>query len=101
MPVQPTAYSILELAIVSKGSSLGDTFASSLAVAQAAEAQGYTRFWLAEHHNSARVGSSSPPILIGHVAAGFLHQAGNFRLRHSPDKMQPGCACGEIVVRLR
>lgn len=70
MLTHPTAYSILELAIVSKGSSLGDTFASSLAVAQAAEKQGYTRFWLAEHHNSASVGSSSPPILIGHIAGG-------------------------------
>lgn len=67
---RPTAYSILELAIVSQGSSLGETFANSLAIAQAAEAQGYTRFWLAEHHNTASVGSNSPPVLIGHIAGG-------------------------------
>jgi luciferase family oxidoreductase group 1 len=70
MSTQPTAYSILELAVVSQGDTVADTFANALAVAQAAEAEGYTRFWLAEHHNSASVGSSSPPILIGHVAGG-------------------------------
>lgn len=88
MLTHPTAYSILELAIVSKGSSLGDTFASSLAVAQAAEKQGYTRFWLAEHHNSASVGSSSPPILIGHVAGGTktlrIGSGGVMLPNHSP-----------------
>jgi luciferase family oxidoreductase group 1 len=70
MNARPTAYSILELAVVSKGNSFAETFANALSLAQTAEAEGYTRFWLAEHHNSVSVGSSSPPVLIGHIAAG-------------------------------
>ncbi|TXF87058.1 LLM class flavin-dependent oxidoreductase [Neolewinella aurantiaca] len=67
---QAIAYSILELAVVSKGDPVSTTFANSLALAQAAEAAGYKRFWLAEHHNTASVGSNSPPVLIGHIAGG-------------------------------
>jgi luciferase family oxidoreductase group 1 len=70
MPTRPVAYSLLELAIVSKGRSLPETFQNMLSLAQKAEASGYKRFWLAEHHNTVSVGSSSPPVLISHVAAG-------------------------------
>jgi luciferase family oxidoreductase group 1 len=70
MPAQPTAFSILELAIVSQGNSLPETFQNMLSLAQSAEALGYKRFWLAEHHNTVSVGSCAPPVLIGHVAAG-------------------------------
>ncbi|WP_273446281.1 LLM class flavin-dependent oxidoreductase [Neolewinella agarilytica] len=70
MNSRPTVYSILELAIVAQGNSMSETFANTLSLAQRAESLGYERFWLAEHHNSDSVGSSSPPVLIGHVAAG-------------------------------
>ncbi len=65
-----TAYSILDLAIVSKGKSLLDTFDHSLALAQVADAASYKRFWLAEHHNSDAIGSSATSILIGKIAEG-------------------------------
>lgn len=65
-----TVYSILELAIVSKGNSLKDTFDNALHLAQQAEAFGYKRFWLAEHHNAVNIGSSATSILIGFVAQG-------------------------------
>ncbi|MGJ8714251.1 MAG: LLM class flavin-dependent oxidoreductase [Maribacter stanieri] len=61
-------YSILDLAIVSQGTTLKDTFDHSVALAQAAEQAGYTRFWLAEHHNSVAIGSSATSILIGKIA---------------------------------
>ncbi len=61
-------YSILDLAIVSEGTTLKDTFDHSVALAQAAEESGYTRFWLAEHHNSIAIGSSATSILIGKIA---------------------------------
>jgi luciferase family oxidoreductase group 1 len=64
----PVAYSILDLAIVSQGTTLQQTLHNSLALAQAAEVHGYTRFWLAEHHNSDNIGSNAPAILIGYVA---------------------------------
>ena len=65
-----TKYSILDLAIVSQGKSLSDTFEHTLNLAQLADKEGYTRYWLAEHHNSVAIGSSSPPILIGKLAEG-------------------------------
>lgn len=68
--MKQTAYSILDLAIVSKGKTLRETLDHSLALAQAAETAGYTRFWLAEHHNSDAIGSSATSILIGKIAEG-------------------------------
>ncbi|PKQ45082.1 LLM class flavin-dependent oxidoreductase [Confluentibacter flavum] len=70
MQTKHTKYSILDLAIVSKGRSLQDTFNDSLALAKAAEEVGYTRYWLAEHHNSDAIGSSATSILIGKIAEG-------------------------------
>jgi luciferase family oxidoreductase group 1 len=64
------AYSILDLAIVSQGTTLQQTFNHSLALAQAAESVGYKRYWLAEHHNSVAIGSSATSILIGKIAEG-------------------------------
>ncbi len=61
-------FSILELAIVSKGNSLKDTFDNTLQLAQQAEAFGYKRLWLAEHHNAENIGSSATSVLIGYVA---------------------------------
>lgn len=65
---KPTAYSILDLAIVAKGNSVKETLFNTVSLAQKAEAFGYTRFWLAEHHNMAAIASSAPVVLIGHVA---------------------------------
>ncbi|TGD77610.1 LLM class flavin-dependent oxidoreductase [Hymenobacter wooponensis] len=65
---QPVAYSILDLAIVSQGDTIQQTLHNSLALAQTAEATGYHRYWLAEHHNSDNIGSSAPSLLIGYVA---------------------------------
>ena len=63
-------YSILELALVSEGGSPAETFRNSLTLAQEAEALGYTRFWLAEHHNMVPVASSATVVLIGYIAGG-------------------------------
>jgi len=63
-----TSYSILELAIVSEGSSFKETLNNSLQLAKVAEENNYTRYWFAEHHNSESVGSSATSILIGYVA---------------------------------
>ena len=65
-----TAYSILELAFVSEGTTVADTFKNSLDLAQKAEEMGYSRFWLAEHHNTISIASSATPVLIGHIAGG-------------------------------
>lgn len=67
---KPIAYSILELASVAAGSSVKDTFQRSLDLARNAEELGYTRFWLAEHHNMKSIASSATAVLIGHIAGG-------------------------------
>ncbi len=62
------SYSILELAIVAQGSGYSEALHNSRALAKVAEANGYKRFWFAEHHNSESVASSATSILIGYVA---------------------------------
>jgi luciferase family oxidoreductase group 1 len=64
------AFSILDLAPVRKGGSIADTFRNSLELARHAEAWGYTRFWLAEHHNMPGIASAATSVLIGFIAAG-------------------------------
>ena len=63
-----TAYSILELAIVSEGVSIEQTLKNSVDLAQKTEEMGYSRFWLAEHHNMIHVASVATTVLIGHIA---------------------------------
>lgn len=63
-------YSLLELATVAAGATPGDTFKNSLELAQKAEEFGYTRFWLAEHHNMVSIASSATAVLISHIAGG-------------------------------
>jgi luciferase family oxidoreductase group 1 len=70
MSTKKINFSLLELAIVSQNSALDETLHNSLRLAQKAEEFGYTRFWLAEHHNSDHIGSSATSILIGYIAQG-------------------------------
>ncbi|MBB5637456.1 luciferase family oxidoreductase group 1 [Pedobacter cryoconitis] len=63
-------YSVLDLATVVAGKTPADTFRNSLDLAQQAEKSGYTRYWLAEHHNMISVASSATSLLIGHIAGG-------------------------------
>ena len=58
MHKKETAYSILDLVIISKGNSLRQTFDDALSLAQIADKLGYNRYWFAEHHNSVAIGSS-------------------------------------------
>ncbi|MCL4115914.1 UNVERIFIED_CONTAM: hypothetical protein GTU68_003581 [Idotea baltica] len=55
--------------MVPDGATSTDAFAQTTAVAQAAERLGYTRIWVAEHHNMATVASTMPAILMAHLAA--------------------------------
>ncbi|WP_367209350.1 LLM class flavin-dependent oxidoreductase [Sphingobacterium sp. R2] len=61
-------YSVLDLATVVQGDQPSDTFKKSADLAREVEQLGYTRFWLAEHHNVANVASSATAVLIGHIA---------------------------------
>lgn len=63
-------YSVLDLAPVCEGSTPAQAFANSLDLARNAEALGYTRYWLAEHHNMPGIASAATAVLIGHMAGG-------------------------------
>ena len=88
MKTQHTNYSILDLALVSEGHTLKQTYNNALELAQNVEAFGYTRYWLAEHHNAPNIGSSATSVLIGYVAGGTntirIGSGGIMLPNHSP-----------------
>ena len=63
-------HSLLDLAPVCEGSTPTQAFANALDLARHAEALGYARYWLAEHHNMPGIASAATAVLIGHVAGG-------------------------------
>ena len=81
-------YSLLDLSIIREDFDAKDAYERSLQIARHAEQLGYTRMWLAEHHNMANVGSSAPQILIGYLANGTskirLGSGGIMLPNHSP-----------------
>lgn len=66
----PIPFSVLDLAPVKEGRTISESFRETLSLARHAEALGYRRFWLAEHHNIAGIASAATAVLIGHVAGG-------------------------------
>ncbi|BCJ26772.1 FMN-linked alkanal monooxygenase [Actinocatenispora sera] len=61
--------SVLDLAPVPDGSTPADALRNSVELVRLAERLGYHRYWVAEHHNMPGIASSSPPVLIGHLAS--------------------------------
>jgi luciferase family oxidoreductase group 1 len=61
--------SVLDLSPVTTGAPGSVALRNSLDLARLADRLGYTRYWLAEHHNLASIASSAPDIMIGQVAA--------------------------------
>ena len=66
---KPVRRSVLDLAVVADGSSSSAALAETTAVARRADELGFDRFWVAEHHNFPTIASTSPPVLIAHLAA--------------------------------
>jgi luciferase family oxidoreductase group 1 len=61
--------SVLDLVPVRTDQSTADALAATVALAQTADRLGFTRYWVAEHHNMPSVGATSPPVLIAYLAA--------------------------------
>lgn len=61
--------SVLDVSPVASGSTSSDALHNTLDLAQLADRLGFTRYWLAEHHNTPLIASSAPEIMIGHVAS--------------------------------
>ncbi|MGB6087186.1 LLM class flavin-dependent oxidoreductase [Parvibaculum sp.] len=61
--------SVLDQSPIRKGGSAAEAFANTIDLAQQAERLGYSRYWLAEHHNTSSFAGSAPEVLIAAVAA--------------------------------
>ena len=61
-------FSILDLAPVRAGGTIAEAYRNTVDLAQHTEQWGFTRFWLAEHHNMPGIASAATSVLIGHVA---------------------------------
>ena len=64
-----TPLSVLDLSPVPAGGTAGDALRNSIDLAQVAERAGYHRYWVAEHHLTPGVASSSTPVLVALIAA--------------------------------
>jgi luciferase family oxidoreductase group 1 len=60
--------SVLDLSPIPEGSDASQALQNTLDLARAADELGFTRFWLAEHHNTLSIASSAPEVMIGAVA---------------------------------
>jgi luciferase family oxidoreductase group 1 len=62
-------FSVLDLAPIIQGGDAAGAFRNAVDLARHAEAWGFARYWLAEHHNMPGIASAATSIVIGHVAA--------------------------------
>ena len=62
-------FSILDLSPIVEGGDAGQALGNTIDLARHAEAWGYRRYWLAEHHNIPAVASAATAVVIGAVAA--------------------------------
>ena len=61
--------SVLDLVPVREGGTVGEALAEAAVLAQVAEAQGYNRFWVAEHHAMEGVAGAATSVVLGHIGA--------------------------------
>jgi luciferase family oxidoreductase group 1 len=61
--------SVLDQSPIINGHTAAQAVAETVKLAQAAEALGYHRYWLAEHHSTLALADPCPEILVGRVAA--------------------------------
>ena len=62
------ALSVLDLSPIPEGADAAQAFRNTVELARHVERLGFHRYWLAEHHNMAGIGSAATAVLIGHVA---------------------------------
>jgi luciferase family oxidoreductase group 1 len=64
-----TRYSLLDLVPVVEGSSVSEALTNAADLAHHAEALGFTRYWVAEHHGMKGIASAATSVVIAHIAA--------------------------------
>src|ERR1700729_2278224 len=65
-----TALSILDLVRVTEATTAREAMDNARDLAAHAETLGYTRYWVAEHHNMRGIASAATAVVIAHIAAG-------------------------------
>ena len=60
--------SVVDQSPVRKGGSAADALRETVRLAQIVEDLGYSRYWVAEHHNSGAFAGTAPEVLIGQIA---------------------------------
>ncbi len=87
----PLRLSVLDQSPVSEGSTGAQAVANTLDLARLADGLGYHRYWVAEHHGSPMLASTSPEVLIGPIASATARMrvgSGGVILHHySPRKV--------------
>lgn len=61
--------SVLDKSPIEDDESAAEALQRTVALAQKAESHGFRRFWVAEHHNTPKLASSSPEILVSYLLA--------------------------------
>lgn len=83
--------SILDFVAISGADSAAQTIAQTVEVAQHAEALGYKRYWVPEHHNHLGLGFTSTEVMMAHLAAAtktiHIGAAGVMLPNHAPLKV--------------
>jgi luciferase family oxidoreductase group 1 len=67
-PLKEIPLSVLDLVTYPEGGTMTEAFEASKALARHAEALGYHRYWIAEHHNLEGIASAATVVLMGYVA---------------------------------
>lgn len=83
--------SVLDVSPVTSGSTSSQALRNTLDLARFVDQRGYKRYWLAEHHNSAGIASTTPEIMVAQVARETEHirvgSGGVMLPNHSPLKV--------------
>lgn len=64
---------MLDLVAIREGYTVSQSLAIAVRTAQHAESLGFTRYWVAEHHNMPGIASSATAVLVGHLAGATQH----------------------------
>ena len=67
-PLQSTKLSMLDLVAVREGGTVAEALAIARDTARHVEKLGFTRYWVAEHHNMPGIASSATAVLVGYIA---------------------------------
>ncbi len=89
--------SILDKSPLAAGETAAQALARTLTLAQHAEAWGYHRFWVAEHHNTDQLASPSPELviawLLGHTRRIRLGSGGVMLQHYNPIRSRKTLTC--------